>query len=57
MLDTYDWYLLPIHNPDGYEYSRNYVRMNTLLINKCSGRFISGEQQEGCASPKISTYQ
>ena len=34
MVDTYDWYLLPVHNPDGYEYSRDYVRINKLTVNR-----------------------
>ncbi len=32
MLRAYDWYLLPIHNPDGYEYSRNHVRMSSTRM-------------------------
>ena len=32
-MDTYDWYLLPVHNPDGYEYSRDYVRIKKFTVN------------------------
>ena len=27
LLDKLDWYILPVLNPDGYEYSRTTVRM------------------------------
>ena len=27
MLDLYDWYFVPVHNPDGYEYSININRL------------------------------
>ena len=41
MLDTYDWYIVPVTNPDGYEYSRNADRMwrkNRRYISRhCSG--------------------
>ena len=26
LVEQYDWYILPVVNPDGYEYSRNQVR-------------------------------
>jgi murein tripeptide amidase MpaA len=29
LVDAYDWYILPVHNPDGYEYSHTDV--NTRL--------------------------
>ena len=25
LVDAYDWYILPVHNPDGYEYSHTDV--------------------------------
>lgn len=40
LLDTYDWYFLPVVNPDGYEYSwegDRYWRKNTRLGALCDG--------------------
>ena len=25
IVDRYDWYILPVHNPDGYEYTHTNV--------------------------------
>lgn len=27
MLDMYDWYFVPVHNPDGYDYAQNVDRL------------------------------
>ena len=29
LLDEFDWYILPVANPDGYEYSHTTVSHNT----------------------------
>ena len=34
MMDTYDWYILPVVNPDGYEYSRENVSSITKWIHR-----------------------
>ena len=31
MIDTYDWYFVPVVNPDGYEYTFTTVRSSKLL--------------------------
>lgn len=28
--ETYDWYIFPLINPDGYEYTHTKVRVTTL---------------------------
>jgi hypothetical protein len=27
----YDWYFVPVHNPDGYDYAMNVVSVDTLI--------------------------
>lgn len=35
MLDGVDWYILPLVNPDGYEYSRSSASVSIfLLVNR-----------------------
>ena len=31
MLNMYDWYFVPVHNPDGYDYAMNVVSVDTLI--------------------------
>jgi len=33
LIDTYDWYILPVMNPDGYEYSNTTVIIAYQLIS------------------------
>lgn len=33
LLNTYDWYMLPVLNPDGYTYTRGGVSIYILLCN------------------------
>ena len=28
MLNLYDWYFVPVHNPDGYDYAMNVVSVD-----------------------------
>ena len=30
LMDTYDWYFLPIANPDGYEYTHTSVSRSKI---------------------------
>jgi len=32
LLEAFDWYILPVANPDGYEYSRSRVSCYQLLL-------------------------
>ena len=31
LVDKFDWYFLPVANPDGYEFSHMYVRIDCFL--------------------------
>lgn len=34
MIEEVDWYIIPLLNPDGYEYSHEHVRTNILISVK-----------------------
>jgi len=38
LVDKYDWYLLPVVNPDGYSYTWSSVRENSLVPSLKSSR-------------------
>jgi murein tripeptide amidase MpaA len=35
IVDAFDWYFLPVHNPDGFEYS------HTDVLNQYDRSFVS----------------
>ncbi|CAG0886689.1 unnamed protein product [Darwinula stevensoni] len=40
VVDLYDWYLLPLHNPDGYEYSHTNARLWRKTRSRWSGSCV-----------------
>ena len=32
LMDHYDWYFLPVANPDGYEYTHTSVSIGVIVI-------------------------
>ena len=43
LLDKFNVYLLPMVNPDGYEYSRNHDRMWRKTRSKTGGKNLFGQ--------------
>ena len=38
MIENVNWYIFPVLNPDGYEFSHTNVSMNSHLVNSCLAR-------------------
>jgi len=32
LVANYDWYILPVDNPDGYEYTKTTVNYHTIIV-------------------------
>lgn len=47
LLDKFNVYLLPMVNPDGYEYSRNHDRMWRKTRSKTGGKNLFGQECHG----------
>ncbi|CAG0886878.1 unnamed protein product [Darwinula stevensoni] len=43
IVDTFDWYIFPAHNPDGYEYTHTNVRSPGASDDPCSDIFAGPE--------------
>lgn len=43
LVDTFDWYIIPVANPDGYEYTHTRVRKINFVLNVHLSDYIIGQ--------------